>query len=74
MKRKFELYPYIRDSQIGEVEVTVELTEEEYLLAKTLEQDDFREFILSKAECRVTDFECTYDTPSLDEWNEINDD
>ena len=72
-KRKFECSPYINDSNIGEIEVVVELTDEEIKSLKSMSKKDYDAFIKSKATVIITDFSIDFDVEDIDEWDEIND-
>ncbi len=69
--KKFEINPYIQYGQIGEIEVSIELSDEELRLISKMNKEDFTKFIKEKSEVKITDFDVDFDCPFLDEWDEV---
>lgn len=69
--RKFEISPYIENGQIGQIEVSVELSDEEIKLIGKMNKEDFTRFIKERATVKITDFDVDYDCPFLNEWDEV---
>ncbi len=68
---KFEIYPYINWAEIGEIEVTIDLTDEEVVKLKELSKEEFKKMITERAIVKITDFDVDYDTENLDSWTEV---
>ena len=71
--KRFEIQPYIKSQNIGEIEVFVELTKEEVEKVKVMTKKDFSAFIKSKATVRITDFDVDYDAETFEDWVESED-
>ena len=69
--RKYEIIPYIQNGTIGEIEVSIELSEEEIKLVSKMNKQDFTKFIKEKATVKITDFDVDFDCPFLNEWDEV---
>lgn len=60
-KTKFECIPYIQDSSIGEIEVSIELTDDEIKQVKLMSKEEYEKFIKQKEDeviackARITD-------------------
>lgn len=68
---KFELSPYITSQNIGEIEVSVELTKEEVELCRKMSKEEFSNYIKPKATVIITDFDVDYEPQELDDWDEV---
>ena len=69
--QKFELNPCITSATIGEIEVSIELSDEEIKSVSKMNKEDFIKFIKSKATVIITDFDVDYECPFLDEWDDV---
>ena len=66
---KLECYPVPINGTIGEIEVTVELTDLEILILNKMDSEQRNDFIKSRATVKITDFNVNYDVPDLSEWD-----
>lgn len=66
---KIECIPSIDYSDIGEISVSIELTQEQIETVKNMTKVEFKQFVLLNATVRVTDFDVKYDVPDFENWN-----
>jgi len=59
-KYRLEFLPYIQRSDIGEIEVSLELFDTEFEKFKAMSIKERKEFIRSNAIVKVTDFDVEY--------------
>lgn len=69
--RKFEIIPYITVQHIGEITVTVNLTDEEVDKCKSMSKDEFGKYIKSVATIHITDFDVDFDAETIEGWDEV---
>jgi hypothetical protein len=67
--KRFECLPYISKDTIGEIQVSIELTDEEILSLKLMSKEEYETFIRSKANVQITDFDVEYEVMPIDEWD-----
>ena len=70
--KKFEIQPYIISSEIGEVQVTISLSDEEVNKCREMSVEEFRKFIAPRAVIKITDFDVDVDFETLDSWVEVD--
>ncbi len=68
-KKKYSFMPLPENDTIGEIEVSVELTNEEYEKCKTMPHSQFEDFIKSRATVKIIDFSVDFEVPTIDEFD-----
>ena len=68
---KLEANIGVWNSDIHEIDLTVELTQEEYDTLKTMNTEEYIKFMRERMVHRITDYDLTYDVPDLDEFCEV---
>lgn len=69
---KYELQPCIRYFNIGEIEVSIDLTEKEVEKVRQMTKGEFSSFVKSKAIVKITDFDIDYDVETFDNWVKVD--
>jgi hypothetical protein len=64
---KLEFLPCITDYVVGEVEVTLVVSEEEYERLKLMPKNKFDEYVKSNGWVKITDSDIGYDVPNLED-------
>ncbi len=65
-KEKYTFYPFPMEAKIGEIEVELELTPEEYIKCKKMKKTTFEKFVKENATIRVTDFSVDFDINEIE--------
>ncbi len=68
-KKRYSFMPFPENYTIGEIEVSVELTNEEYEKCKTMPHSQFEDFIKARATVKITDFSVDFEVPTIDEFD-----
>lgn len=71
MKTKFEFRPYIISSNIGEIEVSIELSNDEIAMMKTLDKEEIKKLVNDKAVIKITDFDIDFEVEDFNDWDEV---
>lgn len=70
---KLEAYIEVTNSEIYEVELTVELTEKEYVALKKMSNEEYIKFMRERMIHRISDYDLKFEVPDLDEFYESED-
>lgn len=72
--KKFYIYPYINYGYIGQIEATIELTDEEIEAIKRMDKKEFSKFVKERAVVTILDTDVDYNVGTFEDWDEVTDD
>lgn len=71
MKKKYEAYIGVWDSHIHEIELTIELTDEEYNKLKEMDEKEYQKFMQERVTHKITDYSLNFKVPESDEFYKV---
>ena len=67
---KYIILPYIQQSTIGQIEVSIELTDEQLEEIKKMTNPEFDKFVKSNSTVTILDFDVEFDCGDFQDWEE----
>jgi len=64
---KIEFYPYIKSQKIEEIEVSLEISKDDFEKLKNMSKLEQQEYIKTYGRVKITDFDIIYTVPEINE-------